>query len=198
MLQKYWSWRSAAQGGDVLIHALPIFHVHGLFVAIHGALINGSKMIWMAKFEPKTVLQAMPRATVFMGVPTLYVRLLNEPGLTPAVVRNMRLFVSGSAPMLIETFNDWERRTGHAILERYGMSETVMLTSTPATRRMASVLAAPWVKLCRVCNCAYTMTTVNRCRSARLGAYRSRGPMCSRAAGTCRKRRPGIHNRRIL
>ena len=131
VLQKYWGWRTAEQGGDVLIHALPIFHVHGLFVAIHGALINGSKMIWHAKFDPKTVLQAMPRATVFMGVPTLYVRLLAEAGLTRDVVRNMRLFISGSAPMLIETFDDWQQRTGHAILERYGMSETVMLTSNP-------------------------------------------------------------------
>ncbi|MFM1980350.1 MAG: hypothetical protein RLZ68_1615 [Pseudomonadota bacterium] len=131
VLQKYWGWRTASEGGDVLIHALPIFHVHGLFVAIHGALINGSKMIWHAKFDPKAVLQAMPRATVFMGVPTLYVRLLNEAGLTQDTVRNMRLFVSGSAPMLIETFNDWQQRTGHLILERYGMSETVMLTSNP-------------------------------------------------------------------
>ncbi len=131
VLQTYWGWRTPQQGGDVLIHALPIFHVHGLFVAIHGALINGSKMLWMAKFDPKAVLQAMPRATVFMGVPTLYVRLLAEPGLTREVVRNMRLFISGSAPMLIETFNDWRQRTGHAILERYGMSETVMLTSNP-------------------------------------------------------------------
>jgi malonyl-CoA/methylmalonyl-CoA synthetase len=131
VLQKYWGWRTASEGGDVLIHALPIFHVHGLFVAIHGALINGSKMIWHAKFDPKAVLQAMPRASVFMGVPTLYVRLLNETGLTKDAVRNMRLFVSGSAPMLIETFNDWQQRTGHAILERYGMSETVMLTSNP-------------------------------------------------------------------
>jgi len=131
VLQTYWDWRSEKQGGDVLIHALPIFHVHGLFVAIHGALINGSKMIWHAKFDPKAVLQAMPRASVFMGVPTLYVRLLGEPGLNREAVRNMRLFVSGSAPMLIETFDDWQQRTGHAILERYGMSETVMLTSNP-------------------------------------------------------------------
>ena len=131
VLQTYWGWRTPQQSGDVLIHALPIFHVHGLFVAIHGALINGSKMLWMAKFDPKAVLQAMPRATVFMGVPTLYVRLLAEPGLTREAVRNMRLFISGSAPMLIETFNDWQQRTGHAILERYGMSETVMLTSNP-------------------------------------------------------------------
>ncbi len=134
VLKTYWDW-SATGGpdgrGDVLIHALPIFHVHGLFVAIHGALLNGSKMLWCAKFEPQTVLRLLPRASVFMGVPTLYVRLLAEPGLTRDAVRSMRLFISGSAPMLIETFKDWQQRTGHAILERYGMSETVMLTSNP-------------------------------------------------------------------
>lgn len=126
-LKDYWGWKA----GDVLIHALPIFHVHGLFVAIHGALINGSKMIWFAKFDPKAVLAAMPRATVFMGVPTLYVRLLAEAGLTKEAARNMRLFIAGSAPLLIETFTEWQRRTGHTILERYGMSETIMLTSNP-------------------------------------------------------------------
>ena len=127
VLKDYWGWKA----GDVLIHALPIFHVHGLFVAIHGALLNGSKMVWMAKFDPKTALAHMARATVFMGVPTLYVRLLAEAGLTPAVTRNMRLFISGSAPLLLETFKEWTARTGHTILERYGMSETVMLTSNP-------------------------------------------------------------------
>jgi len=126
-LKDYWGW----QPGDVLIHALPIFHVHGLFVALHGALINGSKMIWMAKFDPKLVLKKLPEATVFMGVPTLYVRLLAEPGLTREVCQKMRLFVAGSAPLLIETFTEWQQRTGHTILERYGMSETVMLTSNP-------------------------------------------------------------------
>ena len=131
VLQTYWGWRTPKQGGDVLIHALPLFHVHGLFVALHGALINGSKMIWLGKFDPKKVIEVMPRATVFMGVPTLYVRLLAEPGLTKDVVRNMRLFVAGSAPLLTETFNEWQERTGHTILERYGMSETVMLTSNP-------------------------------------------------------------------
>jgi malonyl-CoA/methylmalonyl-CoA synthetase len=131
MLKSYWGWRTPAQGGDVLIHALPIFHVHGLFVAIHGALINGSKMIWLAKFDPRLVLQKLPEATVFMGVPTLYVRLLAEPGLTLEACKNMRLFIAGSAPLLIETFNDWKARTGHTILERYGMSETIMLTSNP-------------------------------------------------------------------
>ena len=127
MLKDYWGW----QKGDVLIHALPIFHVHGLFVAIHAALLNGSKMIWMAKFDPKAVIAAMPRATVFMGVPTLYVRLLAEAGLDKVATRNMRLFIAGSAPLLIETFNAWRERTGHTILERYGMSETIMLTSNP-------------------------------------------------------------------
>ena len=131
VLKSYWGWRSAAQGGDVLIHALPIFHVHGLFVAIHGALLNGSKMIWLSKFDPKLVLQKMPQATVFMGVPTLYVRLLAEPGLNADVTRNMRLFIAGSAPLLIETFTEWQARTSHTILERYGMSETTMLTSNP-------------------------------------------------------------------
>jgi len=133
-LKDYWGWTATGgpEGrGDVLIHALPIFHVHGLFVAIHGALINGSKMVWLAKFDPKAVLAAMPRATVFMGVPTLYVRLLAEPGLTRDAARNMRLFIAGSAPLLIETFKEWQERTGHTILERYGMSETIMLTSNP-------------------------------------------------------------------
>ncbi len=127
MLRDYWQW----QPDDVLIHALPIFHVHGLFVAIHGALINGSKMIWLSKFDPKLAISKFPEATVFMGVPTLYVRMLAEPSLTKAQAAHMRLFISGSAPLLIETFTEWQQRTGHTILERYGMSETVMLTSNP-------------------------------------------------------------------
>ncbi len=127
VLKDYWGWVE----GDVLIHALPIFHVHGLFVAIHGALLNGSKMLWFGKFDPKRIVERLPEATVFMGVPTLYVRLLAEPGLTKEAVRNMRLFIAGSAPLLIETFNEWRERTGHTILERYGMSETAMLTSNP-------------------------------------------------------------------
>ncbi len=127
VLQKYWGWKP----GDVLIHALPIFHVHGLFVAIHAALINGSRMIWLNKFDPRRVIARLPEATVFMGVPTLYTRMLAEPSLTREAARNMRLFISGSAPLLIETFNEWRERTGHTILERYGMSETIMLTSNP-------------------------------------------------------------------
>ena len=126
-LKSYWGWTP----GDVLIHALPIFHVHGLFVAIHGALLSGSKMLWCAKFDARKVVEWLPRATVFMGVPTLYVRLLQELGLTSSAARNMRLFIAGSAPLMLDTFKEWQSRTGHTILERYGMSETAMLTSNP-------------------------------------------------------------------
>ncbi|MDB5966296.1 MAG: AMP-dependent synthetase and ligase [Polaromonas sp.] len=146
VLKDYWGW----QPGDVLIHALPIFHVHGLFVALHGALINGSKMIWFSKFDPRGVVASLPHATVFMGVPTLYVRLLAEPGLDREACRNMRLFIAGSAPLLLETFNEWQLRTGHTILERYGMSETAMLTSNPyqGERRGGTVgFALPGVDL---------------------------------------------------
>jgi malonyl-CoA/methylmalonyl-CoA synthetase len=127
VLKDYWGWVE----GDVLIHALPIFHVHGLFVALHGALLNGSRMIWFDRFDPKRVVARLADATVFMGVPTLYVRMLAESGLTREACARMRLFISGSAPLLIETFETWRERTGHTILERYGMSETAMLTSNP-------------------------------------------------------------------
>jgi malonyl-CoA/methylmalonyl-CoA synthetase len=127
VLKDYWGW----QQGDVLIHVLPIFHVHGLFVAINGALLNGSLMLWHAKFDVAKVIECLPRATVFMGVPTLYVRLLADARFNRERVSNMRLFVSGSAPLLIETFREFQERTGLTILERYGMSETVMLTSNP-------------------------------------------------------------------
>jgi malonyl-CoA/methylmalonyl-CoA synthetase len=123
-LKSFWDWRP----DDVLLHALPIFHVHGLFVASHGALLNGSKMLWFNKFDAAAVARRLPEATVFMGVPTLYVRLLQERTLDTS---RIRLFVSGSAPLLIETWREWQSRTGHAILERYGMSETLMLTSNP-------------------------------------------------------------------
>ncbi len=149
VLHGHWGWRS----DDVLIHALPIFHVHGLFVASHGALLAGARMIWFAKFDPRKVIERLPEATVFMGVPTLYVRLLAEPSLSRQACAHMRLFISGSAPLLIETFNEWSERTGHTILERYGMSETIMLTSNPydpaqGERRGGTVgLALPGVGL---------------------------------------------------
>lgn len=116
---------------DVLIHALPIFHTHGLFVATNVILFAGAAMILQAKFDPDAVLAAMPGATCLMGVPTFYVRLLDHPGLTKAACAHMRLFVSGSAPLLAETHRAFRERTGHAILERYGMTETNMNTSNP-------------------------------------------------------------------
>ena len=127
VLEDYWGW----QPGDVLVHALPIFHVHGLFVASHGALLNGSKMIWFSRFDPKATIARFAEATVFMGVPTLYTRMLADGALTREACAHMRLFISGSAPLQVETFDAWVQRTGHTILERYGMSETVMLTSNP-------------------------------------------------------------------
>jgi malonyl-CoA/methylmalonyl-CoA synthetase len=127
ILYEYWGWRS----GDVLIHTLPIFHVHGLFVAAQGALFSGSRMIWFNRFDAKAIVQRLPEASVFMGVPTLYVRMLQESGLTQEACRNMRLFAAGSAPLLPDTFHRWRERTGHTIVERYGMSETIMLTSNP-------------------------------------------------------------------
>jgi malonyl-CoA/methylmalonyl-CoA synthetase len=126
-LHEFWHW----QHGDVLLHALPLFHVHGLFVASHGALLNGSKMIFLPKFDAAEVMKHLPRSTVFMGVPTYYVRLLAEPSFGREACEHIRLFVSGSAPLLIDTFNEFTRRTGHTILERYGMSETTMLVSNP-------------------------------------------------------------------
>ncbi len=116
---------------DVLIHALPVFHTHGLFVATNVILTAGASMIFQARFDADQVMAAMPRATTMMGVPTFYVRLLDHPGLTPKATAHMRLFVSGSAPLLADTHAAWKARTGHAILERYGMTETNMNTSNP-------------------------------------------------------------------
>ena len=127
VLQHYWHW----QAGDVLLHTLPLFHVHGLFVATHGALLNGSKMIFLPKFDAAEVLRHLPRSTIFMGVPTYYLRLLAQEQLDQAACAKVRLFISGSAPLLADTFKQFEQRTGHTILERYGMSETTMLVSNP-------------------------------------------------------------------
>lgn len=126
-LRDYWRFTER----DVLIHALPVFHVHGLFVALHTVLLSGAKLLFHRRFDPAAVLKDLPRATALMGVPTFYVRLLQEPALTRESVAHMRLFVSGSAPLLLETFREWQARTGHTILERYGMSEAGMITSNP-------------------------------------------------------------------
>ena len=126
-LAKVWHWSA----DDVLIHALPVFHTHGLFVATNVTLIAGAAMIFQPKFDPNAVLDAMPRATALMGVPTFYTRLLDSPRLDRETAANMRVFISGSAPLLAETHDRWRARTGHAILERYGMTETNMNTSNP-------------------------------------------------------------------
>ena len=126
-LEKIWEFCPA----DVLLHALPIFHAHGLFVAIHCTLLAGARMLFLPRFEAQAVLRLLPRATVLMGVPTFYTRLLREPGLTQSACARMRLFISGSAPLLAETHRQFRERTGHAILERYGMTETGMNASNP-------------------------------------------------------------------
>ena len=132
-------WRFSER--DVLLHALPVFHIHGLFVANHCALLSGARVLWHRKFDPALVLRDLPRATVMMGVPTFYTRLLAQPQFDREVCRNMRLFISGSAPLLLETFKDFQARTGQTILERYGMSEAGMICSNPldAPRRGGSV-----------------------------------------------------------
>jgi malonyl-CoA/methylmalonyl-CoA synthetase len=122
-------WRFTAD--DVLIHALPIYHTHGLFVATNCVLFAGAAMIFQPKFDPDAIFAVLPRATSLMGVPTFYTRLLQDPRLTREATAHMRLFVSGSAPLLAETHREWQARTGHAILERYGMTETNMNTSNP-------------------------------------------------------------------
>src|SRR5215470_15104051 len=116
---------------DVLIHALPIYHTHGLFVASNVTLFARASMIFLPKFDPDLIIRLMARATVLMGVPTFYTRLLQNPALSKETTVHMRLFVSGSAPLLADTHREWFARTGHAVLERYGMTETNMNTSNP-------------------------------------------------------------------
>ena len=126
-LVSYWGW----QDDDVLLHALPIFHVHGLFVALHCAFLAGTPVILLPSFNVDAIIRELPRSTVLMGVPTFYTRLLNSPDFGADACRNMRLFISGSAPLTEQTFGAFEARTGMRILERYGMSETLMNTSNP-------------------------------------------------------------------
>ncbi len=127
VLVQAWGFTSA----DRLLHALPVFHVHGLFVAIGCVLASGASLVWLPKFDVAQVLERLPDATVFMGVPTFYTRLLQAPTFSAGLVSAMRLFISGSAPLLAETFNAFKACTGHVILERYGMTETNMNTSNP-------------------------------------------------------------------
>ena len=126
-LVDYWRFTNK----DVLIHALPIYHTHGLFVASNVTLFARASMIFLPKFDPDLIITLMARATVLMGVPTFYTRLLQSPALTRQSTEHMRLFISGSAPLLADTHREWAARTGHAVLERYGMTETNMNTSNP-------------------------------------------------------------------
>lgn len=126
-LSSLWQFSSA----DTLLHALPIFHTHGLFVACNVTLFSGASLVFMPKFDLDAIFAAMPDASVLMGVPTFYTRLLSDARLNRDITQDMRLFVSGSAPLLAETHTDFEQRTGHRILERYGMTETNMITSNP-------------------------------------------------------------------
>ena len=146
VLHEAWGFRA----GDVLLHMLPIFHTHGLFVACHTSLLNGTPMIFCPRFDAAEACRLLPRATVFMGVPTYYVRLLGEAAFGREQCSNVRLFVSGSAPLLEQTFEEFRERTGHTILERYGMTECGMSTSNPldGERRAGTVgLPLPGVDL---------------------------------------------------
>ena len=126
-LCEIWGW----QEDDVLLHALPIFHVHGLFVAMHCAFLTGTSMVFLPGFDADTFVEHLAQSTVAMGVPTFYTRLLAREDFGRETCARMRLFISGSAPLTEQTFHAFEARTGHRILERYGMSETLMNTSNP-------------------------------------------------------------------
>ena len=139
-LQEYWQFTAR----DVLLHALPIYHTHGLFVATNTILLAGAAMLFLPRFDADEVMRLLPRATSMMGVPTFYTRLVQHPGCTRAACAHMRLFISGSAPLLAETHREFEARTGHVILERYGMTETGMNTSNPYDgKRIAGTVGFP-------------------------------------------------------
>lgn len=139
-LHRIWGFRP----GDVLLHALPVFHIHGLFVALNTAMLNGSEVLFLPKFDGGEVRRLLPRASLMMGVPTFYTRLLADPDFSAADCRTIRLFISGSAPLTPETFRAFEARTGHRILERYGMSEAGMIASNPLDgARVAGTVGYP-------------------------------------------------------
>ena len=168
-LRDYWRFTDR----DVLIHALPIFHTHGLFVATNITLMAGGSCVFLPGFDEGPILDAMPKATAMMGVPTFYTRLLKQPGLGYAA-RNMRLFISGSAPLLADTHVEWHKATGHAILERYGMTETNMNTSNPyeGERRAGTVgFPLPGIDL-KICD----PETGDEVAEGEIGVLEVRGP----------------------
>jgi len=139
-LSEAWAW----QPDDVLLHALPIFHAHGLFIACHCALLNGTPMEFLAKFDVDRVQASLPRCTVMMGVPTFYIRLLAQPRFSEQDLSHIRIFLSGSAPLTEQVFKQWEAATGHRIVERYAMSETIVNTTNPVFgERIAATVGFP-------------------------------------------------------
>jgi malonyl-CoA/methylmalonyl-CoA synthetase len=177
-LDEAWGFAAvrAAGGQDVLLHALPLFHVHGLFVASHAALLAGARMLFIERFEPRLVLERLPRTTVFMGVPTYYTRLLAEDTFDRRCCGSMRLFISGSAPLLAETHREFEARTGHRILERYGMSETIMLVSNPYFERDGQRLAGTVGQPLPGVGVRVVREDGSACASGEIGAVEVRGP----------------------
>jgi len=167
-LVEAWSFTSS----DTLLHALPVFHVHGLFVATHCVLLSGARMLWVPRFDARDVVDLLPSATVMMGVPTYYTRLLAEPSFDRQRCGSVRLFVSGSAPLLPETFAAFEQRSGHAILERYGMTETGMITSNPLDgARVPGTVGRPLAGIeVRI------MDEATACEPGRIGSVQVRGP----------------------
>jgi malonyl-CoA/methylmalonyl-CoA synthetase len=164
----------AFTASDILLHALPIFHTHGLFVATNIALLSGSKILFLPKFDLDIIVNILPKVTAMMGVPTYYTRLLSDPRFTKSLTQNMRLFVSGSAPLLAETHSRFEERTGHQILERYGMTETNMNTANPYTgeRRAGTVgFPLPGIEL-KITDSATGATL----RQGEIGEIEVRGP----------------------
>jgi malonyl-CoA/methylmalonyl-CoA synthetase len=164
-------WRFTAD--DVLLHALPIYHTHGLFVATNVVLSAHASMLFLPKFDAEDVIRLLPRATVMMGVPTFYTRLLDHPAFSRELVSGMRLFISGSAPLLASTHEDFAARSGHAILERYGMTETGMITSNPLDGvRAAGTVGRPLHGV----SVRITAEDGNVCGPGSVGAVEVRGP----------------------
>jgi malonyl-CoA/methylmalonyl-CoA synthetase len=177
-LDRFWGFAAERQAGrrDTLLHALPLFHVHGLFVATHAALLAGARQIMLPRFELAPVLAQLEKSTVFMGVPTYYTRLLSEPSFGRAQCRNMRLFISGSAPLLAETHRAFSERTGHVIVERYGMSETIMLVSNPYFEQDGPRLAGTVGKALPGVEVQVVRDNGTACSVGEIGAVLVRGP----------------------
>jgi malonyl-CoA/methylmalonyl-CoA synthetase len=179
------TWRFTK--ADVLLHALPIFHTHGLFVASNVVLMSSGSMLFLPKFDADEVFRLLPRATAMMGVPTFYVRLLADPRLNRQAAQHMRVFISGSAPLLTDTYHSFQECTAHSILERYGMTETGMNTSNPYEGgRVPGAVGLPLPGIEVRIACPKTGTVLD---AGETGMIEVRGLNVSRAIGACRRRR---------